>query len=391
MHDSGGERQLLLDLADAADVPLTRLQPETIMEIEQILDPELPAVNPLDAWSRGGPDAGEQRTRSLSAMMRDPGAAFAAVVHDRAPEGKIYSSYLTYMQRARAESGKLVVLVAARQGTGYDKAVVTSTRAGFPVLDGVATFLKGVHALFAYRDFQLREKCETMAVDPAVVAKWRTRLAGGDTLGEAESLAMFGEFSLTVADTRVIETVADLADSAAAIGYPLVAKTAMPGVLHKSEHNGVVLNVQNESQLRECYDNLTATLGAAVLLAPMAADGIEMILGAHHDPQFGPVVLIGIGGVLAEVARDVVFAMPPFDAAHARRCVDRLRFRTLLDGVRGKPPADVDAFCDVAAKFSSAIFALGDVIDEVDINPVIVHEVGCTVVDALVVGRCIRN
>ena len=94
LHDSGGERQLLVDLADDADVPLTELTEETIAALEEVLEPELPAVNPLDAWSRGGPNAAENITRCLTLMMQDPGTAVAGVIHDRAPAGKIYPSYL---------------------------------------------------------------------------------------------------------------------------------------------------------------------------------------------------------------------------------------------------------------------------------------------------------
>jgi acyl-CoA synthetase (NDP forming) len=122
LHDSGGERQLLVDLADDANVPLTKLTESTVEKLQEVIDPELPAVNPLDAWSRGGPDAAEQMTRGLTLMMQDPGAAFGVVVHDRAPFGKIYSSYLSYLQRAHAESGKPVALVSATQGTGSDEA-----------------------------------------------------------------------------------------------------------------------------------------------------------------------------------------------------------------------------------------------------------------------------
>ena len=112
-----------------------------------------------------------------------------------------------------------------------------------------------------------------------------------------------------------------------------------------------------------------------------------MLLGATHDPQFGPVVLIGSGGVLAETLGDVQFALPPFDAAHARRCVDRLQLRPLLDGVRGNAAVDIDAFCRLAARFSEMVAGLADVIAEVDVNPVIVHEHGAVAVDALVSGR----
>jgi acyl-CoA synthetase (NDP forming) len=185
LHDSGGEQQLLVDLANDAGVPLTDLHDETIAALEDVLDPELPAVNPLDAWSRGGPDAAENITRCLTLMMRDPGTAVAGLIHDRAPGGKIYESYLGYMQRARSEVAKPVALVAARQGSGHDQAAVTSTHAGFPVLDGVSQFLTGVRALFAYRDFQLRELEAPVAVDVQTTERWHDKLANGMPLDPA--------------------------------------------------------------------------------------------------------------------------------------------------------------------------------------------------------------
>ncbi|HEX2138195.1 MAG TPA: CoA-binding protein, partial [Woeseiaceae bacterium] len=124
LHDSGGERQLMVDLAEEYGVPLTELQPETVAALEARLDPGLPAVNPLDAWSRGGEGAGETMSGCLSSMMQDAGAAMGAVVHDRAPEGTIYPAYVDYVRRATAESGKPAALVAARQGTGGDRLVV---------------------------------------------------------------------------------------------------------------------------------------------------------------------------------------------------------------------------------------------------------------------------
>jgi acyl-CoA synthetase (NDP forming) len=154
LHDSGGERQLMVDLADEMGVPLADLGPDTIAELESILDPELPAVNPLDAWSRGGPDSANQMANSLAAMMKDPGTAIGAVVQDRAPYGAVYRSYLEYMRRGHEASEKPVALVAARQGTGHDDIVAESTAAGYPILDNVPLFLRGVRALFDYRDFQ---------------------------------------------------------------------------------------------------------------------------------------------------------------------------------------------------------------------------------------------
>ena len=387
LHDSGGERQLMVDLCDEAGVPLTKLAKETVAAIENVIDPELPAVNPLDAWSRGSADAREQMTQSLSVMLQDPGAAMGLAVLDRAPYGKVYSSYLDYVQRAHAESGKPVALVAARQGTGHDEAVVTSSHAGFPVLDGVPIVLKGVHALFAYRDFLQQGAAEIPTVAKATADNWCRQLKGSGASSELASLQMLADFGLPTARVGSARDEETLLAVAKDLGYPLVLKTATPGILHKSDQGGVVVGIESVDELRSAYHDMAGRLGPEALIAAMADGGVEMILGVRRDPQFGPIVLLGFGGVYAETLEDVAFALPPFSAEHARRCVDRLKLRPLLDGVRGTPVADIAAFCEVAAGFSAMVDALGDVVEEIDVNPVIVHENGCTIVDALVVAN----
>ena len=385
LHDSGGERQLLIDLADEAGVALAELGKDTVAELEKILDPELPAVNPLDAWSRGGSNYEQQMTQSLSLMMQDDAAALGAAILNRAPDGVIYPIYLNYIQRARAESGKPVALVAARQGTGSDKSVVDSTHAGIPILDSVPVFLSGVRALFDYRDFLLRTDAAPVVLPDSAIAAWRSRLQSSAAIGEADALQLLADCGLPVSHSVRVSGSDELESAAARCGFPLVLKTAMPGIAHKSDSGGVVLNIQDATQLGAAYRELAARLGPEALVAPMAGAGIEMILGATRDEQFGPVILLGFGGVLAETLQDVTFVLPPFDAAHARRCVDRLQLRPLLDGVRGRAAADIDSFCDLAARFSAIVDALGGELGEVDVNPVIVHATGCTIVDALVV------
>jgi acetate---CoA ligase (ADP-forming) len=387
LHDSGGERQLFVDLADDAEVPLTELTDDTISKLEDVLDPELPAINPLDAWSRGGPDASAQMTRSLTLMMQDRGAAVGVVVHDRAPFGKIYPNYLTYMQRARAESGKPVALVSATQGTGCDDAVITSTHAGFPVLDGVTQFLKGANALFAYRDFLLRGQGDLAAPDEESVERWQNRLRSGETPGELDSLQMLSDFGVQTSSPQAAADEPAVLAAAKKCTYPVVLKTSKPGLLHKSDQGGVIIGIADEEQLRQMYSLMRGRLGDDVLITRVAESGIEMILGLIRDPQFGPVVMLGFGGILAETIADVQFALPPFDADHARRCIDRMKLRPLLDGVRGAPAVNVDAFCQLAERFSVMAHALRDVLAEVDVNPVIVNEDGAVAVDALVIGR----
>lgn len=391
LHDSGGERQLLVDLAADAGVPLTLLANETIAALRKVLDPELPAINPLDGWSRGGPHAAATMTQCLTIMMRDRGAALAAVVHDRAPGSKIYPSYIDYMQRAKADSGKAVALVAATAGSGSDDVAVTTTHAGFPVLDGVAPFLRGVRALFDYRDFLLRRTVRPATPSVRVVEHWKARLCNGEALQEYEGLRLLSDFGLRVAQPIVANNEQAVLRAAAELGYPIVLKTAKAGVLHKSDRGGVIVGIDDDVQLARMYQLMRKRLGDEVLVAPMVQSGVEMMLGVKRDAQFGPVVILGFGGIHAETLQDVQFALPPFDALHARRCFDKLKLRALLDGVRGAPAADVAAVCEQASRFSAMVHALADVLEEVDVNPLIVTDNGATAVDALFCGREYNN
>ena len=386
LHDSGGERQLLVDLADAAGVPLTELQPETVAALEQLLPPELPAVNPLDAWSRGGEDASEYMARCFAVLTSDPGAALGAVLHDRAPDGEVYQSYLDYLQYARQRSNKPVALVAARQGTGHDPTVISMTHAGYPVLDGVWSFLGGVRALFAYRDFQQRTAEAPPAVNAQTVQTWRQRLRAAGTLDEVAALAMLEDFGIETSKPLLADSAETLAAAAAQLGYPVVLKTAMPGILHKTEHDGVVTNLKDESDLLASYARIASKLGPKALVAPMIRTGSELFLGVKRDPQFGPVILIGFGGILAETIGDVTFALPPFSTHDARRYLDTLKLRPVLDGIRGAEPANIERFCQLAARFSAMVHALRDDIAEFDVNPLIVHTDGAVAVDALAIA-----
>jgi len=387
IHDSGGERQLLIDLAEDMQVPLADIEPATTRQLEALLDPGLPPVNPLDAWGAGGPGANEIMRQSLAALMADPNAALGAVVHDRAPHGALYEEYFDYMRAGHAASGKPVFLVSNRQGSGSDPAAMTVTREGFPVLDGLRSFLAGTRCLLDYRDFRALPADQSVAADPVVVTRWRQRLELGEVLDEFESGQLLRDFGFPMNPARLVSDEASLQQSAAEMDWPLVLKTAEPGILHKTDCDGVRLDIGSPEQLLREYTDLATRLGPRAMLAPMVrTTGVEMVLGLVRDEQFGPLVMLGFGGVNVETIRDVSYALPPFDRHCARRLLDRLRLRPLLDGLRDRPAVDIDAFCIAAERFSALAAALGDVIDEIDINPVVVQPAGCVAVDALVVA-----
>ncbi len=383
LHDSGGERQLLVDLADEMDIPLATLSTETTARLEHILDPGLPAVNPLDAWSAGGPGYHRIMEDCMAALMSDPGAAFGAVIHDRAPNSKIYDDYFDYLRKGHAASGKPAFLVANRQGTGSDPAVVEATREGFPVLDGLRPFLAGVRALTNFRDFHVRAADPAPVADELTVARWQRKL--NNLTGKASELTtlhLLGDFGVPACQPTACDNEQAVLDAASEVGYPLVLKTAKPGVVHKSDVGGVCLNIANEHELRQAYGRMVHTLGPQVIVMPMVKEtGVEMALGMVNDEQFGPLVMLGFGGRDIESSGKVRFLMPPFGPETAKRAVESLEGSKRLGAWRGRAAVDVNAFCQAAANFSAMVHALASEISELDANPIIVHTAGCIAVD----------
>ena len=396
LHDSGGERQLLVDLADRAGVPLTELSASSTRRLAGLLDPGLAPVNPLDAWSAGGERADQVMADCFAVLMQDENTALGAVVHDRAPHGSIYPTYAGYLEAGHAASGKPVFLVANRQGTGADPLVQSLTRRGFPVLDGVSAFLTGVHCLLRFRDFQQRLASHGLpqpVTSPAAeltraAATWTARLSAGGSLDEHAASRLLADFGLPVNPSVRVDSEQALIAAAQELGYPVVLKSTRPGLQHKTDQDGVVLGLRHPAELLTAYRAMNQRLGPAALVCPMVSDrGVEMLLGVVSDQQFGPLVLLGFGGIHAEVLRDIAWLLPPFTAREAHGAIDTLRSRPLLDGQRGAAAVDIDAFCTAAAQLSTLADTLRDVIGEIDINPVLVRQHGCIALDALIVAK----
>ena len=388
IHDSGGERQLLVDLAEQMAVPLAALSTATVARLAQRLDPGLPAVNPLDAWGAGGPGGHSIMQDCLAAMMADPDCALGAVVHDRAPDGRLYPEYAGYLRAGHAASDKPAFLVSNHPGSGSDPLAVELTREGFPVLDGLRPFLAGVKALLGYRDFLARPLERPRAADAAALARAH-RLLKASVPDESATLGMLGGFGLPANPAVIVQSARGAQAAASRLGYPVALKTAQPGIAHKSEVGGVRLGLGDAAAVASAWSDLAARLGPRVLVAPMVRPGgLEMALGMVQDQQFGPLVMLGLGGTRLEALADVVFAIPPFGEAAAARHLQRLGQHAQLSIESAEcGTAGLAAFCRVAARFSEMASALADSIREMDLNPVIVHADGCTVVDAWVVGN----
>lgn len=384
LHDSGGERQLMIDLADQYSVPLAQLDAQTLARLKGLLDPGLPAVNPLDGWGAGGADAPANMAACFTALLEDQHVALGAVIHDRGPNSEVYSSYIEYLHQAQDATAKPVFLVANRQGSGSDNLAITSTQKGFPVIDGVSQFLVGARCLLNYRDFQQRQAPQLPSLSTERIAHWRQRLQSQQQLSEAMVSQFLADFEIPMLLGVEVATESQLMEAAGQLDFPLVLKTAEPGIAHKSDQGGVILNITSQAQLLDAYQGLSQRLGSAAMLAPMVeAAGVEMIMGITTDKQFGPVVVLGFGGIYAEMLKDTTVLLPPFDSATASQAIGRLKMSPMLAGARGSSAVDVQAYAEAAARLSVLALEFADLIAEIDINPVKVMASGCLGLDAL--------
>jgi acyl-CoA synthetase (NDP forming) len=385
LHDSGGERALFVDRAHDLGVPFAVVSPDTLARIDDALDPGLEAANPLDAWGTGI-DADRIFFECMLTLHDDPDTAAVAFVVDLTRQGEPYDEgYLQVAKDVWERTTKpFCVLSNLASAVALEEAAHLRDL-GIPVLEGTSSGLVAVRALIANRDVRERRAGEPPApVSDDVRSRWRERLATGEEIGEIEGLALLSDYGVPVVRARSASSADEAVAAAEAIGFPVAVKTAASGVSHKSDVGGVRLGLADADAVRGAYRDVAGRLGPHVSVAAMAPRGVELALGVVRDPTFGPLVLVASGGVLIEMVHDRVLALPPLDEVAARRLIDRLQMRPLLDGVRGAEPSDVDSLARAVSRLSVLALDLEDRLGALDVNPMIVSPSGCVAVDALV-------
>ncbi len=265
----------------------------------------------------------------------------------------------------------------------------------YPFPEGAARSLAAAWTWQRWRETTLPQRA--MAFSPAAgdagevrVALHRLRAAGRTTLGEADLYPLLTQLGLPVAPALPAASAEEAAACAGRVGYPVALKVVSPDLVHKSDAGGVLLGLGTADAVASGYATLVSTIQAArkhlriegVLVQRMAAPGIEVLVGVRHDPTFGPVVVVGGGGVYVELMADVALAVAPIGPMEARAMVAETRIGRLLAGARGRPPADIDKLVDLIVRLSALAALLPDLV-ELECNPVLVHPAGrgVTIVD----------
>lgn len=381
IHDSGGEREMTIDLADRAGTPLATIADTTRDAIQVLLDPGLVAANPLDAWGTGR-DFVTSFTGCFATLLADPAAAIGFFCADFRDDYYLHAGFAEAAIAASSSTQKPVACVTNYTQVRHDRIAAHLAAHGIPVLDGTLNALVAARGALAFRDAQARPPDPLPELPKVDRTVWRARLERREHLPESEALDLLAAWGIPVAPCH--RATSENEAAAAPFPYPVALKTAFPGILHKSEVGGVALALPDEPALRHAYRDMADRLGPEVLVMPMLAPAPELSMGMVVDPQFGPMVVLGAGGTLVELLEDRVQALAPFGPATAQRLLARLRLARLLTGYRGAPPSDIPALALMISRFSILAADLADLISEIDVNPVLAgpHP---TAVDALII------
>jgi acyl-CoA synthetase (NDP forming) len=382
---SGGAGIAMADRAAAGGVTLPALADGTVAALREVLPSFASVANPLDVTAALFNDGSLLRV-TLERLAKDPnvdmiGLALAAA------SGKLAEELANEVVRVSNETGVPIFVAWNADAQANAAAYGILDAAGIPRYASPVRCARGIAALWSFAAAQQRA-AQTHGEEPLVLnaPQWSDALrdrAGAD-LTEFESKRLLAAYGIPVTREELARDADDAVRLAASIGFPVVMKIQSPDIPHKTEAGGVRVGVRDESAVRAAFEEIVANARAhaaqapieGVLVQEMVSGGTELILGVNNDPLFGPAVMAGLGGVFAEVMKDVSFRLAPITRSEAESMLKELRGFALLDGARGRPKADVAAATDALLRLSALAIDLRESLAELDVNPLTVLPAG---------------
>jgi len=229
----------------------------------------------------------------------------------------------------------------------------------------------------------------------------RAKRAPASAIGEHDAKRLLADWGIRILDERLARNADEAVEAFHTMKGAVVLKIASMDIAHKTEIGGVLLNLADVGSVRRGFAELMARAAArtpaarldGVLVAPYVTGGVETIIGVKRDPIFGPVVMFGLGGIFVEVLKDVALRLAPIEKAEALAMIAEIKGRAILEGIRGRPPVDIDALADALVALSQFAAAHADDLDSIDINPLLVlpRGQGAYALDALIVWSSTRS
>jgi acetyltransferase len=396
--NAGGPGVLATDALISTGGELTVLSPQSLTQLDSILSPYWSHANPIDVLADS--DA-ERYAKAVEIASKDPASdGLLAII---APQGLADPTQVAERIKPYAHSTTKPVLATWMGGDGVAEATAILNTAGIPTFSYPDTAARAFTYMWRYT-YNLRGLYETPALveipDATIDARSKVanfignaRSARHTLLNEFESKQLLAAYGIPVVETRTAQNEDEALAHAAAIGFPVVLKLLSNSIAHKTDVDGVHLRLQNDEEVRGAYRSIRSAVAtkagaehfAGVTVQPMMRrDGYELILGSTVDPQFGPVILFGSGGVMVEVYRDHALALPPLNTTLAHRLMEQTLIFSALQGVRGRKPVDIAALEHLLVRFSQLVIEQ-PAIKEIDINPLLASPEHLLALDARIV------
>lgn len=380
--NAGGPGILATDALERAGLKLARFEPERIRALEQFLPDAASAANPVDVLG----DARADRYKfALEQVVSDPHVDGVLVILTPQAMTEIIE---TAEAVAEIASHVDIPLLACFMGEARVKAGVEVLEAhNIPNYAFPERAARVFQAMIKYRDYQLKPLpvFETIEADRDSVRKTMDRVLseGRVSIGDAEARTIITAYGMDIPPSEIAETPERAAEIASEMGYPVVLKIASPDILHKTDVGGVKVGLGNPTDVRDAFELMTyraqrylpeARLWGC-LVQKMVPPGLEILIGMNRDPQFGPLVTFGLGGIYVEILKDVAFRVAPYAREEVNEMLSEIRTSALLDGVRGEPPVDREAIIDAIMRVGQLVIDFPE-IAELDINPFVVYPEG---------------
>ena len=397
--NAGGPGVLATDMLVEAGGQLATITPETLAELNKVLPPQWSHNNPIDIL--GDADA-SRYAAAVALAAKDPGADGVLVI--LTPQAMTDPIATADLLRSYAKMEGKPLLTSWMGGSRAKTGRVILNEAGIPMFDYPDEAAKAFANLWRYKSSQLPRPQVKAPATPAPVAPEpdtakvtalidAVRSRKGTLLTEYESKQVLSAYGIPTVETRLAVTQAEAIACAQDIGFPVVIKLHSDTITHKTDVGGVRLNIRDAGEVRNAWEAIESAVKAkhgpghfqGVTVQPMVMlKGCELILGASIDPQFGPVLLFGAGGVLVEVFKDRALGLPPLDPYLARRLMEQTKIFKVIKGVRGRASVDLAALDQILVRFSRLV-AEQRWISEIDINPLLASPERILALDARIV------
>jgi acetyltransferase len=380
---SGGAGIVTADFMEELNLAPATLSEETLAALRSVFPEWMQPGNPVDLWPAVERNGAEKAYGvAARAVAADPGVD-GVIVHAFAGGFALNPNVPALVSEIRAAGKPCVCWLMGVDGDAraFQK---EAQGLGMPVFREVYRAAECLAAVFERGRIRPDSPAPVSVPDLPESVRERLEMAGG-VLDEALSKTLLAEMGILAVEEAVTTAVGEAKAAAERFGWPVVLKGLRPGTVHKTEAGLVRIGVDSEAALESAFSELLdAAEGGGVLVQRQVPAGLELIAGLVRDPQFGPCVMVGMGGVLAEVLKDTAFGMAPLTKSDALALIGRLRSQALLDGFRGAPPVDREALAEILVRLGN-LGAAAERVREVDINPLIVLNGKPMAVDAAVV------